>query len=501
VIRRVVTFATLLVAANGAGLRPLHAQRARVVDPGPELVSRTVQARLESGAAIVLGDSLRTFSRDTAITGSAVVFARRVVLEGRVNGDLIVIGGDLFVHPGARIDGRAIAIGGAVYPSRLAIVAGGAESYRDFTYDVTRVGDVLELRYRTLIAPSRPTFSLPGLSAIRVPSYDRTNGLSLPVGPLVSLARGRIEIDPRVTYRSQLGEFDPSVDAAARLTRRVRVSGSVERGTFSNDEWIATTPINSLRAVLTGQDTRNYFRADRGELRLHRLWDWPDAVLEPFAGARLERGWSVRPDSFATGGPWSVLGRRSRRGMWRPNPRVDDGHRVASGLLGAIATFERGTFRASGDALIEAALVGDDPARWVQTTVDGSVRFPTFRDHQFRTDVHVVLTAGGPAPRQRWAYLGGSGTIPSIDLLELGGDQLFLVDSRYEIPLPRFALPIAGPPVLSIRNVLGGAAAGAFPALVEMIGLRLSVAVLRAEVLMDTRSRRPIFRAGIGLTR
>src|SRR6185437_9745483 len=49
--------------------------------------------------------------------------------------------------------------------------------------------------------------------------------------------------------------------------------------------------------------------------------------------------------------------------------------------------------------------------------------FPTFATQHFAFHAHGVLTAGDTAPPQRFAYLGGAGTLPTLDVLSLGGDH------------------------------------------------------------------------------
>lgn len=106
--------------------------------------------------------------------------------------------------------------------------------------------------------------TLPQGIGVRVPMYNRVDGLVIPWGPLVSLATDRIRIDPTVTYRSHIGKFDPfvRVQIAPMAGTRLEIAGG--RGTFTNDEWIRSALVNSLAALAVGSDARNYFRADRG---------------------------------------------------------------------------------------------------------------------------------------------------------------------------------------------------------------------------------------------
>jgi hypothetical protein len=474
-----------------------------VVDAGPGRPGRLVRqilAKPDVRVIVALGDPQTRLAKDSTYAGTVVVLGPMAVVEGRVRGDVVVVGGDLFVHPGAEIGGRAIAIGGGVYPSTLATIRGGSTRYQDITFDATRNGRVIELRYRSLLYHETPFLTFPGLYGVRLPTYDRTNGLSLSYGPMLTLRSGDLEIDPVLKYRSQLGVIDPSVGARMQLSRRVRAEATASRGTFSNDRWITGDLKNSVSAIATGRDTRNWFRADRADVVGRKIWETVTGSIEPYAGLRYERAWSVRPAAPVSGGPWSVFGRRSDEGMWRPNPSVTSGT-IASLLGGARFLWEDQDIVSRLDVDAELPFTAPGDARFVQITIDGQIGFPTFGTQRFRTDAHAIATLGDPAPGQRVGYIGGTGTISTLDLLELGGDQLVIIDSRYDIPIERITIPFAGSPVLSIRNVLGGASTGGFPSLIEMLGARIELAGVRGEVLVDTRSRKLVFKGGLALTR
>ena len=63
--------------------------------------------------------------------------------------------------------------------------------------------------------PKVATVALPGLFGLRMPLYDRVDGLSVPWGPRINLADARVAIDPTVTYRSNLGAYDLSATLRA----------------------------------------------------------------------------------------------------------------------------------------------------------------------------------------------------------------------------------------------------------------------------------------------
>lgn len=487
--------ATLLPASA------LAQDRAYVRDAGPGPVGRWLSAALRAPYSLVPpGDSARlTIARDSVVATTLVVLGHDLALDGAVQGDVIVVGADLFVHPGARIQGKAVAIGGGVYPSTLASIGGGTESHRDFTFVPVPTPAGFALEYRALGAAHPATrLSFPIVYGLRIPAYDRVAGVSQPVGLLLALDSGRVEIDPTLTYRSHLGVVDPWLAIRARYGRRLRSELGAGRGNFTNDAWIRSDIFNSLTAVVTGRDTRNWYRADRAQITVHRLWESTFAQVEPYVGARVERGGSVGQDSAATSAPWSLFGRRDREdGMLRPNPRVAHG-RISSALLGAELHWARLGTEVNFRTMLEIA--PDAPGGgFGQGTVHARVDFPTFGTHRFRFVLHGVASVGDSTPPQRYAYLGGTGTLPTFDLLQFGGDQLLYVENRYIIPLERVIIWKLGSPTISLRHMLGAAGVRRLPAIEQNLGIRLELSLLRLDATLDPVSRRSKLTVGLSL--
>jgi len=433
-----------------------------------------------------------------------VVLGGDVTVASTVRGDVIVIGGDLFLRPGAMIDGRAIAIGGGVYNSMLAVVRGGQLSYRDHTYDAIRLADgSFALDYRTYdLAPQR-IVTLPFPYGLRIPTYDRVNGLAVAFGPVITVDTGRFVLEPIVTYRSHLGAIDPSVQAVARRGRRDRATLALGRTTLTNDAWIRGDVVNSALAFLLGTDVRNYYRADRAELALSRRFETSSGETDVTLGALTERAWSVGRDSLSTSrnAPVSVFGRDDDEKMLRPNPRVTRG-RITSALVGTGTRWQGEEMGASASARVELPLDAPGGRRFAQATIDAAVDFTAFTTHRFHANLHGVATAGDSAPPQRYSYLGGAGTLPTFDLLSAGGDQLLFVESRYTIPIERLRLPLAGPPSLTLRHMIGAAGVERLPTFRQNIALRVTLSLLGVEYTVDpsgeTDSRFSIF---VGFTR
>jgi hypothetical protein len=375
----------------------------------------------------------------------------------------------------------------------------------------------------TYAAYHESPLSLPLLFGLRVPSYDRVNGLVLPWGPKLELGDGRLDVDALVTYRSNLGKWDPSLEGSIRPGDENELRFFGGRGTFTNDAWIRGDLTNSAAAFFAGSDSRNYYRADRGTARFARTFTSASVTFAPFIGGNLERDWST--GSLApTKSPWSFYGRKGNLKMRRPNPRVARGS-ITSALGGAAIQVVRGDVEGKLDAMLEqsvrTALKSDcagTPAGGVcsqpqpgdsftQATFDGRVSFPTFGTQTFAFKAHAVMTGGsGITPVQRFAYLGGSSTLATVNLLALGGDRLLFVQGDYIIPIDWIQLPFAGSPFVGLRYAAGNAGVGGLPALIQNLGVGLGVSFFRADYTIDPAqnrspfSRRSAFSVGVSLS-
>jgi hypothetical protein len=500
-VRRTWLAALIAVVLTAASVQS-KAQVATVRDVGPGIAGRALRAALNAPHRLFPpSPGQLVLSRDSSYDITVIVLDRTTVVEGHIRGDVIVVGGDMFIHPGAQIDGRAIAIGGAVYPSMLALVRGSVESYRDFTFDVVQTEGVYVLTYRALLGYPSPPVTLPGLFGLRLPLYERSDGLSLPVAPLIAFDSSRIVIEPTLTYRSNLGKIDPSVDANLQMGRRLRARALVGRVTSTNDAWIWSDLINSGAVILKGLDTRNYFRADRADLSLHRLWELRTITLEPFIGGRWERGWSVGPTPLSTHAPWTLLHRHDRENILRPNPAIDDGH-ISSLLLGTSLAWESQGVRLTTTLTGEGAFAAPRDQRFTQGVLDGTLSFPTFAGQVYVFDAHVVATAApDSAPRQRWGWLGGTGTFPMLSLLSLGGDEVLFLESDYVIPIRGVDLRFVGTPIVTLRYMIGSAGVQRLPTLEQNLALALAVSYLRFELRVDPARHKSNFGVGLSVTR
>jgi hypothetical protein len=363
--------------------------------------------------------------------------------------------------------------------------------------------------------------ALPLGVGLRIPTYDRVNGLALPWGPKLEMNDARVDVDALVTYRSNLGKWDPSLEGSLRPGSDNELRFYVGRGTFTNDAWIRGDLTNSAAAFFAGSDSRNYYRGDRATARLARAITSSGLTITPFIGGNIERDWST--GSLApTKSPWSVFGRKGVLRMRRPNPRAAKGS-ITSAIGGAGIEVLQGGLEAKFDGMLEqtirTALKPDcsgvtgiclEPqpgTSFTQATLDGRVSFPTFGTQTFAVKAHGVASRGsGNTPAQRFAYLGGAATLATVDLLALGGDRLLFVQGDYTIPIDPIQLPFVGSPYIGLRYAAGSAGVGGLPSLIQNVGVGVGASFFRVDYTIDpaqTRSpfsRKSAFTVGVSLS-
>jgi hypothetical protein len=293
---------------------------------------------------------------------------------------------------------------------------------------------------------------------------------------------------------------DPQAQLRGTIGRRLTVELNGGRYTETNERWIYSDIANSLHTLWSGSDARNYYRADRVDGSVAWLLETTTAQFTINVGARTEKARSVRPDTGVLGGPWTLLDRNDPFGRLRPNPHVLPGT-ISSALGGVVMAWANQGVTANLSAEVEVPFSTPDESRFVQTTLDGFVGFPTFGTQTVEIESHALVTAGDTAPPQRYSYLGGEGTLPTFDLLQFGGDELFFAEGRYIIPVDRIRIRVLGSPTVTLRYITGGAGVGKLPSLEQNVGVRLALSFGRLDYLVDPASHRSKFSVGLSIFR
>jgi hypothetical protein len=356
----------------------------------PDSVAHRVVAFFNATSTIRLAGESRLPAGAT-VAGDLAVLGGPLILGGQVDGDVVVINGDLRLESGARITGRATVVGGSVSGEPQATVTRGLDVHPE------------PLRFRQdasglVYAPPAPSelsagrefgFGRTDLRVAARRDYNRVEGLPISLGPRLRFGRSNpTVVDGQVIYRTAagLGLDTDRLGYGLRVEQYLGGGGSARFGlrVFSDIEPIERRGIsdleNSLSTFVLHRDLRDSYQREgwAAWLRYARA-GWPaDVTLE----YRDERHGSVTPAS-----PWSLFDNEE---PWRPEPLI------AEGTLRSLAA------RFVYDTRNEAA---DPAAGWhitaeVEQGLGGVLRRPAAREFGEIADSVDVLAA-----RERFTHV------------------------------------------------------------------------------------------------
>jgi hypothetical protein len=486
----------ILLFALGLATPPAHAQQVTFTGEARDSASRVIASILERGAYTRI-DRDTTLAAGAAIPGDLVIVGATVRLSGRVDGSVAVLGGELFVRPGAVITGPIAVASGAVYPSRLATTGPVLEVAPRRSVSITREGDGYDL---SLTGPPPPRRIRPtGAFGVAIPRYDRVSGLTLAWGTRVVLggspegafARGSI------SYATERGDFGGSAGIELPVGGAAWLVAEVSRGADTNDGWIRGDVANSAAALAVGSDARDYHESDIAALTLVRRQPQPLVQGESFLAPRLVLRVS-RDRSLEAGDPWKLTG-----DDWRANPGISDGT-LASVAAGAAYAWRGRTATFDGDAVVEWAPPSIGDYEFAQVVADGRWGMLALWTHRIDLRARVMMPLGSAvAPLQRWSFVGGPGTLATLDYGTRRGDHLVFLRSDYSIPLPRVRLPLVGEPILRASHAVGSAwvTGGGSPRWDQNLGGGVVLSLVDAMIWVDPAADplKPVLALGVTL--
>ena len=397
--------------ARGAGLPMADAALKRVLERGDYRL-------LTRDTLIAAGDVIDT---------DVVVIRATVRVEGRINGDFIAVQSDIFTRPGARFQGTVAVMAGGFYGSSLAQLSAPAVDASRYAYEVEELEGAA---WRVRAPGARARFVPLGLYGFQLPSYERVNAVTLPIGVGFRGASSNWLPDAslQARYRSARERFDGELMLAWEFSRHV-LELAAGRTVRSNDTWMNGTIENSLYSFIGASDSRNYYEADflEGALRLEygSRVTWGPSLIVAWEEAK----------SLESRDPFSVF---SFRGGFQNNLPVNELKIVSARLQASLrawidqrTTFELGASveRADADAAGEATF----------TLLKAGFRaeVPTLGGQGLVLEGVGQLPGGEGAPYQRWRSLGGWGSLPTLTPVARAGDRMWWSGLTYRIPLQR----------------------------------------------------------------
>ena len=478
-LRRGTIFALLLGAAQAAvaqqGDSTLYVEKG-----GPGAGGRSLEAAFSRPHTVLYERWNTPLLSGRAYPTSVIVLNSDVTVEGTVQGDVVVINGSLHLMGTAHVEGNLLAFGGNIYDATGAVVTGRRDAFPAARYDTVRTARGLGLVYRGPPAIGKEIFVLPGFYGFPIPLYDRVDGLSIGWGPELQLGDSALTVSPSVLYRSNLGAWDGAITVAGHLSGAF-VKLTWERTTSSNDTWIQHDFANSFMVLCCGKDFRNYWRSDLAEGRIGFAWSDTAHFISLWTGARSDDASSV-----AAGGPWGITGTSSVNSMYRPNPAVLPG-KIQSWLAGIQGKLDD-ALRLDVDVQVEVPFASPGDLKFTQIVADIGARYEITPVQHLIGRFHSITTVGDTAPPQRYGYLGGAGSVLTLPLLGVGGDQLVFFEGDYRYTLDGIHIPYTTAPSIAIAYTAGAAGVGKLPRFTQNIGARLEVKPFRLDFFVDPSS-------------
>jgi hypothetical protein len=449
----------LLLVGTVSALLPLTpaAAQAQIVTSQvlPDSVADRIVAFYNLDTTVRLSGEAR-IAPGTTIRGSVAVLAATLVVEGTVEGDVVVINGNIEVRSGALITGTARVTGGDAVIAPTGAVAGGVTLYREplrFRYQGNRIAFVPAAIEPGVSAGVDLPFGRTDLLIASHGAYNRVEGLPIAIGPRVRF-RGSHPTTARallIARTAAASELDPrrfGYDLRAEQVVAPSVGLMLGLRLFSEvapiEQWNVSDRESALATFVLHRDYRDHYERDGWTIfaRMSR----PGTPYTVMAEYRDEEHVSRRPSN-----PLTLL---DNDAPWRPQPSI------AEGALRSVAVAvdydtrnEQRDPSAGWRVMLELERgLGGGIANPVSGSGGGRVEPRPGRTGFLETHIDVrryarltpysrlavrVLGAGSldarALPPQRQHALGGEGSLPGYRLFEFDcGARLSTVELRGE---------------------------------------------------------------------
>ena len=277
----------------------------------PSTIHFTARTRIPS-TRVVLGD--------VAALGGPFTIA------GEVDGDLVVVNGDLIFEAGGVVTGNVLLVGGRIFGEELGDIGGNLRVFDEPLRYIQR-GDKIASAGRP---PDRGGFGpdLPwGDARFTIKSgqnYNRTEGLPIMFGPSFRTAGANLlRLDLFAIWRTDMGfDLDPdgfgySLRAEQALGGRnnIAVGGTLFSTVDPIEDWGITNLEASLATFILHKDYRDYYEREG--------WSAYAKFRLPFTPVELRAEYFHENHSFMpAGNPWSIT---KNGDPWREQPLVAEG--------------------------------------------------------------------------------------------------------------------------------------------------------------------------------
>lgn len=371
-----------------------------------------------------------------------------LVIAGRVDGHVLALNTDVQLRPGARVEGDLLVIGGDLTGVEDASVTGELRQYRSLPRvardDEDRTRDRDRNRGRARDEDSdrwwnrwerrREGRSWTDFHISSAGAYNRVEGLPVKLGPRVRQALGEAQllVDAFTVVRTASSFRDDSSDVGYDLLTELR-SGQRNGFALGGRLYDVNAPVESwqlseleagLASFLARRDYRDYFGRHGGQV-IARAYMGPNVSLEARYGDERWRARSLE-------NPFTLFNAGRN---WRPNPFVDEGRfHVVNSTLNVdtrndednpwsgwyvMADVERGAGRLTTAAPLAVEVRGAPAPGDLLEYTRGLVDLRRYNRLGPAAQLNLRVVAGGwlagdPLPVQRRLSVDGPGALPGF---------------------------------------------------------------------------------------
>ena len=413
----------------------------------PRDVAREVVALFNAAVALRATDVLEIESGRT-VTGDVAVLNGPVTIAGHVTGRVLAINADVLLRKGARIDGDLLVVGGEVDGAEGASIGGEIRVYHP-PLRYTQEGDQLVAQlegatddqwWHRFERRGRRNFNR--LDVAIAGAYNRVEGFPVRVGPVLYRDQGwgHLRLDATVILRTASSFSGSAPDVGHDVNGEIRVGrqyGATLGGRLFDivdgvEQWQLSDLEVGLASFLFHRDYRDYYGRHGGQVHAAlRATDNADLTV-----SYGDERWSSR-DAHD---PFTLF---KNDLPWRINPQVDEGRFHVANLTLRIDTrnddfnpwagwylladYERGT------GLIDALAPTSAGVRsWSPGTTRYQRGFMDLRRYNrlaptSALNLRLVLggwLSGDALPLQRRLSIDGPGTVPGFDFRVTGGTDV-----------------------------------------------------------------------------
>jgi hypothetical protein len=382
------------------------------------------------------------------VLGDVAVLNGPVTIGGHVTGRVLAINADVILKRGARIDGDLLVVGGEVEEAEGVQIGGETRVYHP-PLRYTQQGDQLVAQleestddqwWRRWERRGRRNFNR--LEIANAGVYNRVEGLPIRIGPVLYRDQGwgHLRLDATAIVRTASSFTGSKADVGHDVHGEVRIGrqfGATMGGRLFDmvdgvEQWQLSDAEVGLSSFLFHRDYRDYYGRHGGRIfAALRATDNADLTL-----SYGDERWRSRDSR----NPFAVS---LNDNGWRDNPRVDEGRFHLANLTLRIDTrnddfnpwagwylladYERGTGQIDVLAPTSAGLRASTPGptRYQRAFVD--LRRYNRLAPNSALNLRLVLggwLSGDALPVERRLSIDGPGTVPGFDFRVSGGTDV-----------------------------------------------------------------------------